>query len=117
MAKILAQNDKNPLDVWKEQGFIWHTSGKGDKHRLNYSFFEDSENLDGYKAAGMISIPTLIIHGDADDVVPIEQSKKTLALIKDCKLEIIQGAGHDFSKENDFNKVMDYAVGFILTHS
>jgi len=45
-----------------------------------------------------IDIPTLVIHGDADRIVPFEVSGKlTQAMVKGCKLKLIQGAPHGFT--------------------
>jgi pimeloyl-ACP methyl ester carboxylesterase len=42
-----------------------------------------------------VSVPTLIVHGDADETVPIETSAKQAAEgIADNQLEIISGAPH-----------------------
>lgn len=42
-----------------------------------------------------VNVPTLIIHGDADKIVPIDISaKKTVTLIKNSKLKIYEGAPH-----------------------
>lgn len=44
------------------------------------------------------TIPTLVMHGDADQIVPFEISgKKTAAAIKGSRLEVIKGAPHGFS--------------------
>ncbi len=42
-----------------------------------------------------VQIPTLVIHGDADPLVPIEGGKDTAASIPGAKLFIIKGMGHD----------------------
>jgi len=44
----------------------------------------------------------------------VEQSKKTANLIKDCKLEIIHGEGHDFSGAKE--KVHQLLVDFLAKH-
>jgi acetyl esterase/lipase len=45
--------------------------------------------------------PTLLIHGDKDELVPLEHSEKMLAALQkagvDCKLALVKGAGHGFS--------------------
>jgi len=74
----------------------------------------DSKKNIGYKAAKKIKIPTLIVHGDKDKTVPIEQSKKTASLIKNCKLEIIKGADHRYTNPKDFEKMIDLVTKFIL---
>ena len=43
-------------------------------------------------------IPTLIAHGDADQIVPLEVSgKRSHAMIKGSRLEVLQGAPHGFA--------------------
>lgn len=42
-----------------------------------------------------ITAPTLVIHGDADPLVPVEGGRDTAANIKGAELRIIPGMGHD----------------------
>lgn len=44
---------------------------------------------------GRISAPTLVIHGDADPLVPVEGGKDTAASIAGSRLLILPGMGHD----------------------
>ncbi len=46
-----------------------------------------------------VKIPTLVIHGDTDPLVPIEGGKDTAASIPGAKLLIIEGMGHDIPVE------------------
>lgn len=46
-----------------------------------------------------ITAPTLVIHGDADPLVPVEGGKDTAASIKGAELKIIPGMGHDLPVE------------------
>jgi non-heme chloroperoxidase len=49
-------------------------------------FRSDMENID---------VPTLVVHGDADQVVPFEATGKlAAALIRDAKLKVYKGAPH-----------------------
>jgi pimeloyl-ACP methyl ester carboxylesterase len=42
-----------------------------------------------------VSIPTLVVHGDADRIVPLENSGKRMpGLMKDCTLVVIPGGPH-----------------------
>lgn len=64
-------------------------------------FHQDTKDIDIYKQAFNIRAPTLIIHGDQDDVVPIGQSLKLLKALRcDKKLQIIKGASHDIRGED-----------------
>lgn len=115
--KEIATKSKKELEDWKNKGFRYYVSGDGRKLKLNYTFFKDFKNNNGYKAAKKIKIPTLIVHGDNDETVPIEQSKKTANLIKNCKLEIVKGADHRYSKPKDFEKMLDLISNFIVQNS
>jgi dipeptidyl aminopeptidase/acylaminoacyl peptidase len=115
--KEIMTKTKKELEEWKRKGYKYYISGDGRKLRLNYTFAEDSKNNNGYQAARKIKIPTLIVHGDKDKSVPIEQSKKTANLIKECKLEIIKGADHEYSKPKDREKMLFLISDFLIKNS
>lgn len=114
LGKITADVSHCPLKEWKEKGFMYYTNKKGEKLKLNYSFFEDVEKVKTYEEAAKITIPTLIVHGDKDKNVPIQQSKKLAKIIKNSKLEIIKGADHFFSKPEEFDKAHKLIVEFVV---
>ena len=105
---------KKQIQEWKNNGYTIYLGEHRTKFRLNYSFFEDSKNNNAYKYAKKINVPTLIVHGDCDERIPIEQSKKTCKLIKNCCLEIIKGADHLYSKPEHSKKVIDLISEFIF---
>ncbi|MCK4647225.1 MAG: alpha/beta fold hydrolase [Candidatus Aminicenantes bacterium] len=113
----IAQQDKQQRDSWKEKGFIYFTNGNERERRLNYSFCEDAEKIKGYESARKIKLPALIVHGDKDETVPVEQSKKTASLIENCRLEIIEGADHGYSNPKHFEKMLDLISQFIINNS
>jgi hypothetical protein len=115
--KEIMTKSKKELEEWKRKGYRYYVSGDGRKLRLNYTFYEDFKNNNGYQAARKIKIPTLIVHGDKDKSVPIEQSKKTANLIKECKLEIIKGADHGYSKPKDREKMLFLISDFLIKNS
>lgn len=102
------------IKEWKENGFRPYFKSDGIELKLNYSFYEDFENNNGYEAAEKIKIPTIIVHGDADETVPVEQSKKTASIIKDCKLEIVKGANHRYTEEDHFDKSIKLLSDFLI---
>jgi 3-oxoadipate enol-lactonase len=46
-----------------------------------------------------IRAPTLVLTGDADRLIPAENSERLAALIPGAKLVLLPGAGHDFTTE------------------
>lgn len=59
-----------------------------------------------------ISVPTLVIHGKADVLVPVEGGIDTAANIKQSRLELIEGMGHDLPKQL-LPKFVDLIAGHI----
>ena len=62
------------IEQWRESGYlaVYHY-GENRSIPLHYKFLEDAEN---YPLTGLTrSLPTLIIHGIHDEVVPIEVSR------------------------------------------
>ena len=47
------------------------------------------------EALAGVSAPTLVIHGDADPLVPIEGGRDTVAAVPGAELLVIEGMGHD----------------------
>lgn len=102
------------INEWKKQGYKEYYDLEGKAHKLKYSFLEDFNKNNAYEAAKKIKIPTIIVHGDADEVVPVAQSEKLAKTIKSSRLEIIKGADHNFSRETDFKKSISLVVDFII---
>ncbi|MDO8538567.1 MAG: alpha/beta fold hydrolase [archaeon] len=108
---------KQELSEWKKKGYKEHISGAGKKFRLNYTFFEDFKNNDGYKVAKKIKIPTIIVHGGRDKEVNIEQSQKISKIIKNCELQIIELADHSYTNPAHFENVIKLISDFVIEHS
>jgi len=45
-----------------------------------------------------VKVPTLVIHGDADPLVPVEAGRDTAEAVPGAELKIIQGMGHDLPR-------------------
>ena len=61
---------------------------------------------------GDISVPTLVLHGEDDPLVPCEGGKHTAECIPDAKLKTIPGWGHDLPLE-----LVDELAGEIASHA
>lgn len=51
------------------------------------------------REVGAIRAETLVLTGDADRLIPAENSRRLASAIPGAKLEILPGAGHDFTTE------------------
>lgn len=63
--------------------------------------------------APAIAIPTLIVHGTADDVVPLVQSEKLNNVINNSKLIVLDGADHGFENPDHLTAYQGYIVSFL----
>ncbi len=86
---------------WKKKKFLDLEKIDGKGARLSYSFYEDAQQWDGFALARKVACPTLIIHGDADTIVPCEDSKHIAKLLQDSEIYIIKGADHRFSAHTE----------------
>ena len=80
----------------KERGWIlWW-----DHWKLEKSFFDDTLKYDCTKYIKKIKKPLLIIHGDKDDTIPLQQAKDLYKNANEPKyLEVIKEADHCFGYE------------------
>jgi pimeloyl-ACP methyl ester carboxylesterase len=73
------------LDDWRRTGWREvpdHTTGR--PARVDYGFYEDAAALDtGFPD---VTVPTLVLHGTADDVVPIARSRAFAAARSNVRL-------------------------------
>jgi dipeptidyl aminopeptidase/acylaminoacyl peptidase len=111
---IHTREDEQEIEKWREQGFIDVIGVDGETRKLNYSFYEEAKKVKAYESAQKIKIPALIVHGDEDETVPIEQSKRTANLIENCRLEVIKGGDHTYSNSEHFEKMLSLISEFII---
>ena len=59
-------------------------------------FFEELRTMDAFRTMKKFQKPVLIIQGDADQVVLVDDSRRAAKTYKNARLHIIPGAGHGF---------------------
>ena len=45
---------------------------------------------------GSLAVPTLVVHGDEDRMIPVENGRMIAERVPGARLEILEGAGHMF---------------------
>lgn len=100
------------LQDWRDRGF---TSFHG--RRLNLSLLEDLERLNVPESARNVRCPVLILHGTADEVVPVGEAYE----LHDClpglrRLSILPGADHRLSSSEHRQRALDEALGWLVDH-
>jgi pimeloyl-ACP methyl ester carboxylesterase len=64
------------------------------------------------EALGTLKVPTLVVHGTADRLVPLAAGRATADAIPGARLEIVDGMGHDYPP-----LFWDLLVELIATHA
>jgi acylglycerol lipase len=64
-------------------------------------------------AEGRPSVPTLILHGENDQVVPVEHSRAIVAQLPQATLHTFPGDLHDVLNEHDRDAVHDVVTEFV----
>lgn len=98
---------------WKEKGTIEVDHSKLNKATLGYDFYIDSANNNGWEAAKKVMCPTLIIHGDADSLVPIEDSRVAVQNFADAQLIEHEGVDHWFEEGDAFPRMINESLEFL----
>jgi alpha-beta hydrolase superfamily lysophospholipase len=58
------------------------------------------EKITTARALAHVQLPTLIVHGTADDVVPVEHAALLRDAAPDARVEILEGAGHQLRRDD-----------------
>jgi pimeloyl-ACP methyl ester carboxylesterase len=99
---------------WQATNTIPNVTGGQGRIRLAFSFYEDCTHHLAYRAAKAIAAPTLIVHGEADEYVPVAQSlrlQESLAGKTTCV--VLPGADHHFSQPAHFREMITHIGGWI----
>ena len=85
-------------DVTPDEGFMWDEPDCP----LSQAYMDDLTQINTVvDRSPQITVPWLLVHGDEDDVVPIEDSHDILAKADEgAKLITLEGANHVFSDES-----------------
>lgn len=112
------------LEEWKKKGVKYVLNSRTNQEMPHYyQFYEDfkanEERLNIESAERRLKIPHLIIHGDNDTSVSVNEALNLKKWNKESRLEIIQGANHVFNVkhpwlENKLSPQITIMVSLIL---
>jgi pimeloyl-ACP methyl ester carboxylesterase len=92
----------------EKQGFIDNYG-----FAVGRGFIEDLKSFEIYQGLEAFGGNPLIIHGDQDDVVPVEIGKRYQDIYGDrSRLEIIEGGNHTFDSIPTARKVIELSTGY-----
>ena len=100
------------LQQWRDHGFTIYNG-----RRLNVSLLADLEKLNVPAAAKEIQCPVLILHGDADEVVPVEEAYELDTCLRQANhLLIFKGADHRLSDPVAMQRALTDALDWLTRH-
>lgn len=101
----------------KRTGEVFFSS-RGRSLKLTEKFFADSGSFDPIDLLKAFKKPMLVIHGDMDEIIPVEEAYKVRDLSSGrVDLEIVPDADHMFSREEDRIDISRSIVGWFKEQS
>jgi alpha-beta hydrolase superfamily lysophospholipase len=86
---------------FQERGFATIKNKKG-TYRVGKEFMTERTSLDRKKILSAVRCPVLILHGNKDNILPLQDSSEAIRLLpKGSRLEVIEGANHHFTGKVD----------------
>lgn len=109
------QLGESGIQSWESSGVTSIMNDNGSRARLNYSFYQDLQRFKVYNAAKQVRVPILIVHGEEDYYVPVDQSKRLRdSLLGEKRLELFPEADHGFSRPEDFEKMIGMITDWMV---
>jgi pimeloyl-ACP methyl ester carboxylesterase len=100
------------LQEWRDRGFTLYNG-----QRLNVSLLEDLERLDVPRAAREVKCPVLILHGDADPIVPVREAHELHECLTGSKrLSILNGSDHRISDPMLMQRALAESFDWLTSH-
>jgi alpha-beta hydrolase superfamily lysophospholipase len=103
---------KRKTQEWKDEGYQLGAEGEPGE-----SFFEDARRQDVLGASRRLSAPLLVLHGGADEVVPVEDAHAIHANAGGPKaLKVLPGGDHRFTRPEDLEVVLNAARDWFVKY-
>lgn len=110
-AFVLVDNTKEQFasveDIPNTYHLMWMTVGR--------AYAEKLLDYDIYEAISAYDKDVLLIHGDADSIVPLSYSEKAVEVYDSAQLKILPGAGHGFYGK-DAEQAITWTLEYLKTH-
>ena len=88
-----------------------------EEHRIPWSFYRDALSKDAIAAAAHVRCPLLVVHGDADTIVPVGQAEAIHGAAPGPKrLVIIAGGGHRLDRPEELDRMLREVSGWFAEH-
>lgn len=84
-----------------------------DSERLD-AFVKDALKYNPFEAAKRVTAPAFVVHGGNDEIAPLELSQKFSEIMPNCELSAVDGADHEYTINNTFDKMIGALAEFII---
>lgn len=99
---------ENVEDIPDTYYLMWMTVGR--------AYAENLLDYDIYEAISTYDKDVLLIHGDADSIVPLSYSEKAVEVYDSARLKVLPGAGHGFSG-SDAEQAVTWMLEYLEAHN
>lgn len=98
IARVIGSPGYPPDDEWRAElaGRCWDQGI--DPPGVMRQWMAVQASGDRTEAVRGIRVPTLVVHGDSDPLVNVAAGQRTAELIKDARLMVVPGMGHDLPR-------------------
>ena len=105
------------MERWKSTNHIPNIVGGGSPVPLHYGFYEECLTYDAYATIPNIHVPTLVVHGEQDELIPRPQIDRLLTTLNTTKqLQLIEGADHQFGRPEEFRSMTNHLAKWMVQH-
>lgn len=110
-AFVLVDNTKEQFasvdEIPDTYELMWMTVGR--------AYAEKLLDYDIYETISAYDKDVLLIHGDADSIVPLSYSQKAVEVFASARLEVLPGAGHGFYG-SDAEQTISWTLEYLESH-
>ena len=98
----------------QEKFNLWKQSGISEVNGLSFEAFETASTANLFEKAKNIYIPTLIVHGDMDEIIPLDDSFRLKENIKgSAHVEVVEGCKHNYKQPGAYEALIESSVKFL----
>ena len=102
---------------WQSTNYIPDIRNEAQHIFLPYTFYEECLRYNVYTTIQKIRAPTLVVHGEKDELIPPSQIDRLLETLTSQKqLQLISGADHQFGRPEDFRLMTNHLAQWMTAH-
>jgi len=110
LSSIFTKEQLNQL----QQSGIMSFKSRGRSLQLSESFFSDMQQYNLPDALKSLKIPLMVVHGDQDEIISVQNAFQAKELKPDLTLEIIPGADHMFMNPEHRTRIADSVTKWFM---